>query len=366
MDALACSPFSFRKAGAFLLGVVLAGVIPRIGFSSETPASQSESRQRTIGLVIVALRMHVGNDPGDCPQGLAMSPQDHYLQTLSQVEQNRLLKPENQSELNLKSTILPDGTDICLHPEVAVQRGPFRLMQGKVAAGLNLDGRISEGDFESPEGERGVDNQFYRVLGCVAPVRNRQFSEGMTNALMAGETTILLEIVLHDVSGNEMDAEITIYSGIDPIVRDRNGKAIPYASYRITDNSKWINRTHAKVSNGVLTTESIDMKLRYQLNSLLTEFELLQGRFRLQLQPDGTAKGVLAGYEKIDNWFDLMRTYGANLGFSLKFDCPSIYQQMWKHADGGWNQKEGRFTAISNGYEFEAIPAFLVKPSRQQ
>ena len=39
------------------------------------------------------------------------------------------------------------------------------------AIGLNLDGKVGPNDFIGPEGEKGIDNQLYRVLGCVAHFR---------------------------------------------------------------------------------------------------------------------------------------------------------------------------------------------------
>jgi hypothetical protein len=38
---------------------------------------------------------------------------------------------------------------------------------------FNLDGKVGPNDFTSPEGERGIDSQLYRALGCIKNYRGR-------------------------------------------------------------------------------------------------------------------------------------------------------------------------------------------------
>ncbi len=48
----------------------------------------------------------------------------------------------------------------------------YRTARGKMAYSFNLDGKRSDNDFDEAEtGERGVDNQLYRVMGCTRSFR---------------------------------------------------------------------------------------------------------------------------------------------------------------------------------------------------
>jgi len=42
---------------------------------------------------------------------------------------------------------------------------------GKIAEGFNLDGNVKTGGFVNSRGEKGIDNAYYRALGCIGSFR---------------------------------------------------------------------------------------------------------------------------------------------------------------------------------------------------
>ena len=72
-----------------------------------------------------------------------------------------------------------EGKSLCADPTL-VPDPHMRTVQGGTASGINLDGTsdghptansCAHGKFSSPSGAPAVDNQFYRVMGCVPGYR---------------------------------------------------------------------------------------------------------------------------------------------------------------------------------------------------
>src|SRR6185312_8730479 len=52
------------------------------------------------------------------------------------------------------------------NPTAGPDNFDYVVASGTVSYGMNLDGKIGANDFTSPDGEKGVDNQLFRVIGC--------------------------------------------------------------------------------------------------------------------------------------------------------------------------------------------------------
>src|SRR5690606_4834703 len=117
-------------------------------------------KDRTIGFALASTRWGVHETPNgkeECPKGFNMGPRDQF----------KALYPEGGSV---------EGTQLAYEsavrfPEQLEDRFPFHEVSGKVGIGLNLDGKVDDNDFVSPDGEKGIDNAFYRALGCIRMFR---------------------------------------------------------------------------------------------------------------------------------------------------------------------------------------------------
>jgi len=107
---------------------------------------------------------------------------------------------------------------------------PIREVQGKIAIGLNLDGNTdgratsktpnicTHQDFVSPEGQPGIDNQFYRAVGCAQTWRKGGYNVAFYNGQFQGTRVnrILVEVSDVDDEMNDDHVEVTVQKGIDP------------------------------------------------------------------------------------------------------------------------------------------------------
>ena len=152
-------PLSRPRALFAAMAIVIASTGSALGEDNAAAALNDG----TIGYVLTGRYWAVYQTPGgktECPQGMNDGPREQY----------KLLYPEDGKKRTLLETHLERESEVWF-PSTSKEPYPFYEPQGKIAIGLNLDGKIGANDFISPDGEEGIDNQLYRVTGCVAGYR---------------------------------------------------------------------------------------------------------------------------------------------------------------------------------------------------
>lgn len=332
-------------------------------------ATQNESKNK--GFIVSNWVVASSAGPQDCPNGLTLDAVPAYLETLSNEERDRLTKPKNATELVYAAS--GDKTrDTCNYPS-QFSRPATKLVEGNTAPGMNLDGKISAEDFTSPSGESGIDNQFYRVTGCTKRYRRgasldasdaimAQGDETIITALREGEMTILIDINGLDDIDNDDNIVVGFYSGVDRAILDAQGRVMANSTQRITDNKKWHNQAPGKIVDGVITSEPIDLHLKYQASVGYGDIFLRQARVNFSIDADGQLNGMLAGYYDIESyWGYFPRSYGRSLVIGGGFECSAYYKSLNEQADGPLDGN-GKRNGISVAFNIEATPAFVLQP----
>jgi hypothetical protein len=297
----------------------------------------------------------------ECPAGFNDGNREHF----------KKLFPEDGQKRTLVDTQLRREID-GWYPTTSPDPFVFREAGGPTAYGLNLDGKVGPTDFASPEGEKGIDNQLYRVLGCV---RNYRPPEGAIQGFDNDEVTkdvynrILIELTGVDSLTNDDDVKVTMYRGRDPILLDSTGKnAIPGGSQRIDTHwgAKFIQHFHGKIANGVLTTEPADLVYPWAVFYIPTDEFMYSARFKLKLSPTN-AEGVIGGYSDIETWYSqLMRSYSTHHQSYGQSSAPSIYKAFRRLADAHPDPKTGANTAISSALLASFAQVLIVPASKAQ
>ncbi len=368
-----------RIAGTSFAALLAAGLYALAsaqtfaGTASAAPTDTAAPKAKVLGFAVTSFPFALYKGADDCPDGLAMAAKDIYLSSVSPAERARLTKPENLKEFEQKAYHTTDGKDLCEAPDYP--RAPQRTPQGKISFGMNLDGTkdgaatdttCAHEKFSTPDGVGAIDNQTYRVIGCSSNFRGFPGEEGYLESLRNasfkdGGTTMLIEIKGVTDPRNADDVTVGIYNGASPMMIDANGHMLPYASLTITGDTKFQNVTHGKIVNGVLTTAPSDVNLQYDFGGYPSYYHMRAARLRLELQPDGTAKGMLAGYL---NNTDVDLTAHAKQASAemIGYDCPTFSQAVRRFSDGFKDPKTGQCTAISTAFNLQAIPAFVIHP----
>jgi hypothetical protein len=271
----------------------------------------------------------------------------------------------------------------------------WRLVSGDVEAdGIDLDAQQSvpgkrststcaHQDFRGPGGQRGIDNQFYRVVGCTAGFQSTGQANGWQTEMYAGSWGILVSVKGIDDIRNDPDIEVGIFANSDPIQLSSARAALPFATYAIDQDPRYQARTRGKIVDGVLTIDPVDVRFHNVVAGYFTDRVLRDARLRLTFTADGGMEGFLAGYTPVDNMFDVQygarsartvngevapeqRRISTSVGRAgaLGHSCNGAYYALLEAADGHRNAS-GRCTSISTQYRIRIAPAFIVNGKTQ-
>jgi hypothetical protein len=333
-----------------------------------------------LGFVVEEFYQPVIQGKDACPDGLAFQLKDAFLATVSPQERERLLLKENEVELSQRwkaYALGPDGTNICSQPDM-FNRPPQRTVQSKFAWGLDLDGEDSADtcaheSFTTPRGERGIDNQEYRAMGCSIVWRgidgiagDQQI--GMRQHLISGEWTQVLLLRGVDSFARDDDVEVIYANTPDRPVVDSNGKFLHGVSFAVsTVPPRERNVLNGRILNGVLTTEPHDIKLAStwgqggarDIRGNRSKWDYRKGRLRLTIQSDGTLTGLLGGYRPLLDSIMAQTLGGTGSATVAGFDCAAELATLKKHADGLKDPRTGQCTGVSAAVHIRAVPAYV-------
>lgn len=273
-----------------------------------------------------------------------------------------------------------NGEDVCVHPTSVVDP-PLHIIEGKYSYGIDLDGD-SEGkktaksckhdNFVGLNGETGVDNQMYRLLGCVQAWRQGGHIEANANShrLSSGLGMILMEVSEIDDLQNDEDVKITFYRGVGSFYLDSKGSVLPYASYEIDHEDgvpRYGDSASGRIVDGILESNSADISLplfgNYQYNRQLIQD--MQIRMPLE-NTDDKIDGMVYGYYGVEQIYSYVRGLLTSFASRHKYSCPGIYVAAHELADGHPDPDTGDCTTLSSAFKFEAVPAFVTKPDQEK
>jgi hypothetical protein len=345
-------------------------------------ASAAESRGYVISWFHITPA--VQSEKTDCPEGLNPRAEENFINWLKQMN-----TPEEKIEellenfpntmygaVTMRGRVEGKPVNVYRNPN-AIPDPNIKTVQGDVAYGFNLDGAASPEDFTDPvSGETGVDNQFFRALGCISAERGQYNSEGVIAARPLypaiqwehnrdQATAWLIEIDGIDDINNDDDVEVHFMQATRPVVKDASGEPQADMTFIVDDNPKTKNTVKARIENGTLLTDSFNFYMIMAKYGINPTVELENARVRLALNEDGSAKGIIGGYQ---DWLDVYGGYGrggSGIEVNVSYDVPGIYHALRKLADAEPDPATGHNTMISSVYTIEAVPAFILHPNTQ-
>jgi hypothetical protein len=326
--------------------------------------------------------------PGEdaCPDGTVPRLRDAYLLTLPAAERERLKRPENAKEWDEAWQAYATneaGANICTNPDM-FERPPMPTVKSRYAWGMDLDGGnpgergCAHENFVSPDGEQGIDNQEYRVMGCTPEARGAdgkgEGGSGTGQFHRSGEWTQV--ILLRGVDSLVRDDAVeVIYANTgDRAVTSQAGEVLPGASYLVDDKPpRNRNVLRGRIVDGVLTTEPADIKLaqtwgqsrQRDLRGARSKYDYRSGRLRLKFQPDGSLTGMLGGYRPVFDLIAAPAIGGIGSATVAGIDCAQQLATARKFADGLRDPKTGKCTAVSSAAQIRAVPAFVIDVPRK-
>jgi hypothetical protein len=345
-------------AGMFALGASAPQLAQAPADAASTPKQQlpAPPANGVMGFVVQDFVDPIVPGMDACPTGTAPRLRDEYLRTLPAA----------------------DHTNICSQPDM-FDHAAYPAVQSKYGLGLDLDGGKQAGDtcaheeFQSPTGERGIDNQEYRAMGCTPEIRGADGQggdalTGMKQFHNSGEWTQVILLKGVDSLQNDNDVEVIYANTADRPVMDSKGNFLRNVSFTVNDTgARHRNVLHGQIRNGVLTTEPTDIRLAQtwgqggarDIRGNRSQYHYEKGRLRLEFQPDGTLRGFVGGYRPLFDVIVSGSLGGAGTAVVAGIDCSAQLASLRKYADGMRDPKTGKCTAISSAMRIGAIPAFV-------
>jgi hypothetical protein len=383
--------------------VGLVGVILSIARAGGPPAAEFPTtvfQDGKAAFVVTKFKYALAPDAsetGACPEGMSTGTRAAFMAS----PEGKRRDGESDQDYTRRLTqgaralmLAPSGQNLCLNPELGAPDPNFRTVvtgHNLKAWGMDLDGQFSHAngraapgtcpheDFQGFGSDTGVDNQFYRAVGCISSFQSTGQSNSFDTGMLAGEWGILITLSGVDDFRNAKDVEVGIYANADPIQLSPSREPLPNATYSAEQDPRFRATTHGRIVDGVLTTDPVNLRIHKVVNAMRLERVLNHARMRLTLSPDGVLEGYLAGYTPIEDAYDLQ--FGHRNGtdaagqpaprlqvvvsngssFNFGYTCPGVYHALRKLADGDRDPATGQCTSLSTQYQLRAIPAFVVQ-----
>lgn len=358
-------------------------------------------RNGEAGFVVTRISYSLGpdaKDSGACPNGMNGGVRgliEAYAKSPAGQRKPGESDRAYQGRLNMSVFTAPNGKNLCMNPEAGAPDPGWRMVSGKVPVdGLDLDGQdggrkpaagtCAHENFQGTHGERGIDNQFYRMIGCTTGYQSTGQANGFDTEMYTGSWGILIRVRGIDDLRNDPDVEVGIYANADPIELSAARTALPYATYAAMQDPKYRATTRGRIVDGVLTIDPVDVRFVNYVNSMKDDRILRDARLRLRFTPDGGAEGFLGGYWPIESAYDL--SFGSRSSQAAKgglaperlrigtamgragalgHSCHGAYFALQAAADGHRDPATGRCTSISTQYRIKVAPAFVVDAKTQ-
>jgi hypothetical protein len=324
-------------------------------------------------------------DPGsDCPKGA--NPDNNYdviLQTpfRSAAEAHQLNRPVSETGRDpiavMNDALSHRGfradVETYINPFGAPDPG-FQQVTGKIAEGFDLDGNPKTGGFTGPDGRRGIDNAFYRVMGCTMSYRGVAYQGYLSNRgndkMLDGLYTMVVRISGNQNPLNDSNAKVEIGYSPDPVVKEAAGSISPDYSFRLAKGGQF-TALNARIRNGVVETEivpELHMPAFAWYESNRGEVVFAKGRMRLTMQPDGSLSALLGGYRDYRDIY-AKDTFNVPSGGQSRESTYyqnqiGFYYALKRNADGLPDPRTGERVGLSAAYRFLGRPAFVVDSNK--
>lgn len=347
------------------------------------------------GMTLGGNRLRVAVEAGEVPPPEAGSGEDFIMKRAIRYSQrsgnqNSRPQPGPEERRRIQQAELAN-TNPCANPEEYDPDPYWRTVEGPniPARGIDLDGqdsrsdgRVAPGtcahdDFTGFNGESGIDNQLFRVVGCSPSFQSNGSSVPFNIEMLTGSWGILIRLRGVDDVLNDDDVEVGVFANADPIELSPSREPLPYATYATWPDPRFRATTRGRIVDGVLTTDTVDFRFWKITNNYWLERPLKDMRLRMTVSPNGALDGYMSGYTPVEELYDFQygfrsattgpdgepapRAIGSALGASVTVGhtCHGAWHALWAAADGHPDE-EGRCTSISTQYHIKAIPAFVV------
>lgn len=234
-------------------------------------------------------------------------------------------------------------------------------MRGNSVDGFDLDNRVSspgdpegcrQGDFTSPDGIPGIDNQLARLLPVVDMMTGGAVDGLVQAAVNNGQLLISITLEGVDDPQNDQCVNVTVQRVLGMPFVGSDMRLDPGQTFD-TSREDAPTRTRARIRNGVLEAGPFDLPLPFAALDARFILDLRAARIRATVRADGSIAGVIGGGVPSVPLGETLIRYG--IGADLQ---QTLVGTLRLFSDLAPNES-GMCTQISAGLRFDTRPAFV-------
>ena len=348
-----------------LVGACLAALAAALVVAGAPSVASAETRGYVISMVHTATYANTDTCPRGYNGGLAdLKVRRLVRRGFSEEEAMAILANGGVDRDGNRVEIaeLPELNGVEVNPgnvPVLVSDPQVHTAHGRFAYGFNLNGRVEPDGFENPEsGERGVDNRMWRALGCFEVYQARRPVRPYNEDIAWDTALDAMPAWLMSITGDDLDSdgEVTVAfdRALNVAMRDARGGVLSGATYVVDPDPRSHSVFQGRIENRVLTIEPGDFSIQGE-SQFYAILRFTGTRLRLEMAEDGSAAGIIGGYQPWRDYFHYLAIRGEE---NAQVDLAGVYYAMRRLADGVPDPETGENTAISAAYFLEAVPAF--------
>lgn len=345
------------------------------------PSGIASAEPETLGFVVTKWNtaMHETRFMDECPAGPTPGNWEIW-ESMITPEERRSYPEALITQVRHVNYRGPNGEDVCAEP-TSVKDPPLKTVEGKYSYGIDLDGNTdgqatpktcTHKNFAGLNGQTGIDNQMYRLMGCVEAWRSYGHIENNANAhrLSSGLGMILMEVTGVDDLVNDDSVTVSFYRGIGAFTLDSKGEALPFASYEIDHENgapRYGDTVSGKIVDGVLKTDADDVNIPHFGNYQYIRQLIKDMQVDMELpSASGKTSGMVYGYYGVEQFYSYVRGLLTSFPNRHKYACPPIYVAAHELADGHPDPESGECTTLSSAFKFNAVRAFINHPEPEK
>lgn len=302
--------------------------------------------ERSLGFVVSSFGLLFPEVEGEsCPAGLAKGPVEYA------------------------AAGLPVPPDDCTAPLSAPSPGSPAMLAPGTLDGFDLDVGEQAGcehpGFTGPDGADGIDDQLWRVLGCIRGFQEGDIVSGVVDAAVRdGSMTILVDVRDVDDPHDDDDVSVQVFASREAPPAGGDGSVLPWGTLAVDPDPRFHGSVaRGRIVDGVLEAGPMDVRLRLNIQIVEGELSFRGARLRLAIADGGDARGGLHGYAPVDELYDVFGRQAGTIGGkeAIGYLCSGLRRLLDEQADGDRDPADGTCRSISSSWRLGAVPAFVAR-----
>ena len=249
---------------------------------------------------------------------------------------------------------------------IVQQFGFVREESPAVSNGFNLDDAVDGastgcalGDYVSPDGEEGIDNQFAQLLPVIEDVGGSAISTYLQDAITKGDLLIMFEIEDVDDWENDPCVHVSMGYGVGQPNISAHGWLEPWQSFDIAQERPWARIENAAIVDGRLEVGPVDLQVPFSIFDFAWVINVLDARIRIDFDGHGGGSGMMGGAIPVADMRQIVEEaeVGSGVRDAIELVADTFADLM--------PDEQGKCQAISGTLQHESVGAFFYEDAER-